>query len=252
MFDRAGTWTDGGCGRALPETVEEGEGALHHQRRRRFVVFLPRAVGEQVARARVEEQLGAGHFGHELFAALAVEPLVALADVYLQPDAVGPRHLELRGGDVAAVVQEGAEGALASLREPLSVHGSEREPSDHDLRREWGDRRLAPRDHLVPAQLLLVRDALLDRVERRAAEQIGHRYLVATVTQLVGERHHAVGHAQRVVEQDHLSHHQLLPLDRRCLPARDDGKQCYCYIVRTAFTKIWLIEYQPTSFWCPA
>jgi hypothetical protein len=67
----------------LLDAVEEGEGAFRHQRRRRFVVLLPRSVCEQVSRARVEKQLGAGHFGHELFAALAVEPLVALADVDL-------------------------------------------------------------------------------------------------------------------------------------------------------------------------
>jgi hypothetical protein len=46
------------------------------------------------------------------------------------------------------VVQEGAERTLARLREPLSVHGSEREPADHDLRRERGDRRQSPSERL--------------------------------------------------------------------------------------------------------
>src|SRR5256885_3421028 len=80
--------------RRSAHAVEEGEGAFDHQRRRCLVVLLPRAVGEQVPRAAVEEQLTVGHLGHELLAALAVEPLIPFADVDLQPDAGRPWRLE--------------------------------------------------------------------------------------------------------------------------------------------------------------
>jgi hypothetical protein len=95
---------------------------------------------------------------------------------------------------------------FARLRQSLPVHGPEREAADHDLRGQRRDRRLAPRDHLVPAHLLFVRHPDLDVVEGLPLEQVTHRHLVAAGPQLIGERQHALGHAQGVMEQDHLGH----------------------------------------------
>src|SRR6266540_2452459 len=191
----------------ISDGFEERERTFLEQRCCFWIEVAEAAVGEQVALAWIEKQLGVLDLVDESAGGgdVLLAPFVVLHHVDLHGDAVRPGRFELRGRH-ARVEQQRSLSTGTRLGEHLRRHPTQREAGVDELGRQTlRSGRASFEDH-VEADLPGVSDSVVEVRERLPVVQIGCVHHVARSAQLVGEREEALGLPLRVVEQQYLGH----------------------------------------------